>query len=195
MGDQQHSAARRRGLLKEQLQKGRLGVGIERRGGLVGYDQRRRSDQRARGGNPLLLSDAQPACGLAEKIWRQPQRGGKPGSFGGGVGHSGAPGRRKAQREADIIRHPRVRQEVKLLKDHPDMLGAEPVALAWAERIQRRARHRDPPLLRGEGAANERQKRRFPRSAGPQKQKPLARSEGQLGDLKRKTGLARPPEP
>jgi len=46
-------------LFEQELDKGGPVVGIQGRGGFIGDHQRRRADQRPRGGNPLLLADAE----------------------------------------------------------------------------------------------------------------------------------------
>ena len=51
--------AGRRDLGEQQIEEGQLPVAVERRGRLVGDDQLRAADQRARRGDALLLADAQ----------------------------------------------------------------------------------------------------------------------------------------
>ena len=66
-------ASRRLG--EQQIEEGRLAVAVERRGRLVGHDQLRRADQRAGGGDALLLADAQVGGGRsAHQVGSRPSR-------------------------------------------------------------------------------------------------------------------------
>ena len=51
--------ARRRSLSEQEIEKGLLPVAVQRGGRLVGDDEFRAADERARGGDALLLTDAQ----------------------------------------------------------------------------------------------------------------------------------------
>jgi hypothetical protein len=59
MADEEKCCARFGAFPRQQLDEGRLGRLIERRGRLVRQDQVRLADQRARGGDPLLLPDTE----------------------------------------------------------------------------------------------------------------------------------------
>lgn len=60
-------------LLEQQPDEGGPVVGVQGRGGLVGYHQRRGAYQGAGGGNPLLLADAEGVDGAMECLIRQLQ--------------------------------------------------------------------------------------------------------------------------
>ena len=51
--------AGRRSLSEQEIEEGLLPIAVERGGWLVGDDEFRAADQRARGGDALLLTDAQ----------------------------------------------------------------------------------------------------------------------------------------
>lgn len=73
MADEDQGRALLVALLEQQLDKGRPVVGVEGRGGLVGDHQWRRANQRPRGGNPLLLADAEGMDGTMQRVVRQLQ--------------------------------------------------------------------------------------------------------------------------
>jgi hypothetical protein len=93
MADEDQRGADGGGLLQQQVDEGLLAFGIERRGRFVGDQDFRPADQRARGGDALLLADrqlagrlvpevgvevevAQQAFSLGARCRRRPARGG-----------------------------------------------------------------------------------------------------------------------
>ena len=106
---------------------------VERRGRLVGDHQLGRADQRARRGHALLLADRQLATPAVPQRGAQPdalQQRARPRSAASRVARRGP--LRGAGREAagqqHVVEHAQVGQQVELLEDVADMVGAEGVA-------------------------------------------------------------------
>ena len=118
------------GLGEKQVQKRRLRRGIQRRGRLVGDNQRRRSDQRARGGDALLLTHTQRCGARCGDVVRQAQRIAQPVSLGAHIACASFAGGGKSERQRDVVGDGCKGQQVELLKNQPDVFGAKPVARA-----------------------------------------------------------------
>ena len=118
MTDEDQGRALLVALLEQQLDKGGPVVGVECRGGLVSDHQWRRADQRPRGGNPLLLADAEGMDGAMQRVVRQLQLRQQTarlllrtplqaGPFGG----------RKGEGSGHVVLHREKGQQIELLED------------------------------------------------------------------------------
>ena len=76
---EQQRRARVGAFVEQQAQEGRLPIGVEGGGGLIGDHQRRLANQRPRRRHPLLLADAELPGRLREQRWRQVQMTGEAG--------------------------------------------------------------------------------------------------------------------
>jgi len=70
MADHQQAGALRFGLREQEIKKGRLAVGIQRRGRLVRDDQRGMANQSARHSDALLLPNAEGGSSGAKHALR-----------------------------------------------------------------------------------------------------------------------------
>ncbi len=139
-----HHDERRAGRLRlgeQQIEEGELPVAVERRGRLVGDDQLRPADQRARRGDALLLADAEVRGRSARKLG-----GVEPEALRAGARASSSAGplraarsrrpRRKAQRQQHVVEDRAVGQQVEHLEDDAEVLGAEAVARRVDSRVR-----------------------------------------------------------
>jgi hypothetical protein len=101
--------------------------GVQRRGGLVGDHQFRRADQRPRRGHALLLADRQLRRRAAEQ-WSRPGRPGPAARAPPATGVAGARAHARAEKRQGrqhVVQHAQVGQQVELLEDVADVVGAE----------------------------------------------------------------------
>src|SRR5690349_1801225 len=77
MADHDQSRASLGDLREEQIEEGGLSVAVERRSWFVGDDDLRRTDERASGGDALLLADAQVGGGGATRQTRLEAKSGQ----------------------------------------------------------------------------------------------------------------------
>ena len=107
---------------------------IQRRGRLVGNHQLRLADQRAGGGDALLLADGQRVGAALQQFGLEPQVLQQLGSgfIDAAVALDGAAraARREAAGQLDVLAHGEERQQVELLEDVAGMVDAKTVARA-----------------------------------------------------------------
>src|SRR5262249_44001 len=132
MADHDQGRAPIRYLRKEQMEEGRLAIGVKRRGRLVGDDEFWRADQRTRGSDPLLLADAEAGSrGPPRQVWLETEAPQEPHSLGlrRAVGRRALPPPRgKAGGQEDGVDHRTVGQQGEDLGDDTEVLGAKAVA-------------------------------------------------------------------
>ena len=147
--------------MKQQRQKRIAPIAIERRGRLIGQHQIGLTDQRASRSHPLLLADAE-LVGTAMpqfriQIHRSQQRFGRrpdrARTFAAACG--------KVTANTDVIEYVQPRQQVELLKDHAQMIGAKTVARGSGKCIQRLTRNMDAAGIGHDQATNQSQQGRF----------------------------------
>ena len=154
VADHDHASRRPPRFGEQQIEERDLTVAVERRGRLVGDDQLRRADQRARGGDALLLADAEVRGrrrrSMTVRSRPEPQAvGARPPRA---VPSAGALARScaKAQRQQDVVEERAVGQQVEHLEDDAEVLGAE--AIARRVRSALPCRCRAPRCVRRFGA-------------------------------------------
>ena len=178
--DQRRAGLRRFG--EQQVEEGGLAVAVERRGRLVGHDQLRRADQRAGGGNALLLADAQVGGRAAARQVRleaeaasadaRPRPRPVPWpSRACGVG-------REAQRQQHVVDDRAVGQQVEHLEDDAEVLGAEAVAGRGGQPGDVGAEDLDASRLRRDDAAKQAEEGRLAAARRADQQDALGRSAG-----------------
>ena len=137
MGDDDDGAVGGAGDVAEQIEDDLAVVGVERGGGLIADDQRRLVDQGAGDGDALLLAAGEfarafaPARADAHGFEHGPGAG--DGRFGGQA--------LDQQRHGDIFRGGDGGDQVELLENEADVIGAEPRELAAGQLMQRSVKH------------------------------------------------------
>src|SRR5690606_12089270 len=119
MADEQQAGAGGSAFGKQQFEEGLAGVGVQRRGRFVGDHQLRLADQRAGGGDALLLADRQlvgaPGVQVGAEAEVLEQGGGRRGHATMTLARAcGAQGR-EAAGQLDVVAYAEKRQQVELL--------------------------------------------------------------------------------
>src|SRR5690606_23455643 len=197
VADEQQAGARRAALGEQQLEEGLAGVVIQRRGGLVGDHQFRLADQRAGGGDPLLLADRQGIGAALQQLGLQAQ---VLQQLGGGVvdaavALAGAAGAafREAAGQLDVFPDGQEGQQVELLEDVAGMVDAEAVAGAGRHLRQLLAKQLQAAAAGLLYAAEQTEQCGLAAAAGPLEEQALAAAQGEGGDIQQ-LGLAGPGE-
>ena len=137
---------------KQKIEESRLAAAIERRRRLVGNDEFRPADQGARGGDALLLADAQTRGGRGlDAVGFEPERCEQPAASVRAVPRSLARARRpgaKRKRQHDVVEHRAVGQQIEHLEDDAEVLGAKLVARTAGHGVQVLAEHLDAARIR-----------------------------------------------
>ncbi|KAG1205010.1 hypothetical protein G6F35_011927 [Rhizopus arrhizus] len=147
VADHHHRGTGRLALCGHQLQEGCGGIPVQRRGRFIGQQHRRPANQRTSGRHALLLADTQGA--RAPLHQRRVQLQGAQQSRDLGVQRPAdalAAQAREAQAQRNVVAHAEERQQVELLEDHAQVVGAEAVAAGAAHGLQRLPGHLDAAL-------------------------------------------------
>ncbi len=141
------------------------GAGVEIAGRLVGEQQARRVDQRARDGDALLLAARELArrVALAVAEAEQPQRPARPLDARLAARR---PGRRVIKGQADVLDRAGARQQIEALEDEAEALAADAGELRLLEPGDVDAVEEVAPAGRPVEAAEDRHQRRLARSRG-----------------------------
>jgi hypothetical protein len=198
VADEDQRRAGQRALAGEKVEEGRLPVGIERRGRLVGDHQFRRADQGARRRHPLLLADRQLGHRPPPKRLVEVELGQQPLRLGGEARRArqrpGTPSGREAARQQHVVLHRQVRDQVELLEDEAGVVDTEAVALAGGQAGQLGAQDPDRAGLRQQHAAEQRQQRALAAAAVAVHEHRLAGDDAEAADVEAGRRLAGPGE-
>lgn len=187
MADEQQAGAGLAAFGEEQLEKRLAAVGVERRGRLVGDHQLRLADQRAGGGDPLLLADGQ-AVGAAfvqfaaEAELAEQMAGGLRRAT---VAFAGAltAQRGKVTGQLDVLAYREEWQQVELLEDVAGVVDAEMVAARGGQLFQVLAEQADAAAAGLLHAAEEAEQGGLAAAGRPLEEQALAAFEMEAGNV------------
>jgi hypothetical protein len=194
MADEDQRGADGGGLLQQQVDEDLLAFGVERRGRLVGDQDFRAADQRARRGDALLLADREFAGRLrcqvsgARSRWRSRRSASARGVGAGAI----PPPRRKGAGQQHVVERRQPGQQVELLEQEADVVGAKAVAGAAAELRDVGAEQFDRALLRQGDAAEQAEQGALAAAAGAVEEDALAGGEFEARNLEAVPRLSRP---
>ncbi|MNZ80420.1 hypothetical protein D3C78_990520 [compost metagenome] len=197
MADEQQAGAGGAAFGKQQFEEGLAGIGVQRRGRFVGDHQFRLADQRAGGGDALLLADRQlvgtPGVQLGAEAEVLEQGGGRRGHAAMALARAlGAQGR-EAAGQLDVGAHAEKRQQVELLEDVAAVVDAEAVAGAGRQRGQLLAEQAHAAALGQLHAAEQAEQGGLAAAAGTLEKQAFAALQAQVGDVQQ-LGMAGPGE-
>jgi hypothetical protein len=194
MADEQQGGADRPAFGEQKVDEGLLTRRIERGGRLVGDDDFRTADQRARGGDALLLADRQFRRRFVPQRRCEVEMRKQPRSFVTRRVDAFPASRRKGAGQKHVVEGRQPGQQVELLKDETDMVGAKGIARPPRERRDVAAEQLDAALLRHGHAADQIEQRAFPGTRRSVQEHPFARCKQKLRNLDAWRRLARPAE-
>ena len=196
MTDEKQGGTACRTFTQQQIEKGSLQIGIKRRSRLVGNDQTRPANQRARRRHTLLLPNRQRGCGTMKKLGRKVEMLGKAAHFifrcPSCALQALTPGGGKTTGQQDVVLSRQVRQEVEKLKDEADVISTKTISCRRGEHAKRLPEHRDMSCTRRQHASDQRKQRAFAAPARPLKENPLTGGELETIDVKAIRGGSRP---
>ena len=173
-------------LAQQEVQKVCAAVGIQRRGGLVGHDQRGRAHQRAGGGHTLLLPHRKASHILA------PQLTAKAQTFKQALGRllwaavsfcgSFCPHRRETAGQQHVVEHGKMWNQVELLKNKANGIATQGITRSPGQSVHARAVDAHAAGGRLQNSGNKADQGAFAATAGAGKKERFPLRKGKRGD-------------
>ena len=200
MAREQQRRARLAALCGQQVEEALPRPFVEGGGRLVGDDELRRSDERPRDGDALLLADAELGDRPREPLLPVQSETGEQAArlrFGRSRPRPGAlaPTAREPARQGDVVDHRQVGHQVEHLEDEADVVGAEAVAAPRRHRRELGPEDPDRPLPRARHPAEQSEQGALAAAARPFDEHPLPGRDLEARDVEHVAFAVLPGEP